>query len=136
MQFHPNELFIYFDPETSTGKQSRAYARSISNNVNEVNFHKTKLTTTLWKEIVNMLGLRPKDLLDKSHWEYQRRIAGNAFTMSGWLEVLQRNPAMLKGPIVIYKKKAILLKKPTDILKLGGNSLTPSKIPPHLRKVV
>ena len=136
MQFHPNELFIYFDPDTTTGKQSRAYARSISNNVNEVNFRKIKLTTTLWKEIVNMLGLRPKDLLDKSHWEYQRRVAGNAFTMSGWLEVLQNNPSMLKGPIAIYNKKAILIKKPTDILKLDVNSRTSSKVPPHLRTAI
>lgn len=134
IQFHPNELLlIYHDPNSSTGKQTRAYARSVSNNINEVNLHSVRFTTTLWKEIINMLGLRPKDLLDKSHAEYQAKVRGNTFTMTGWLEVLTNNPHLLKAPIAVYHNKAVLCQSPTDILKLDVHSRSISKVPPHLK---
>lgn len=134
IQFHPNELLlIYSDPSSSTGKQTRAYAKSLSSHVNEINISNTRLTTTLWKEIVNMLRLRPKDLLDKSNAEYQAKVRGNTFTMSGWLEVLNNNPQLLKAPIAVFRNRAVLCQKPTDILKLDANSRSSFKVPPHLR---
>ncbi|MEO1051839.1 MAG: ArsC/Spx/MgsR family protein [Bacteroidota bacterium] len=135
MQFHQNELFLYYDPETTRGKQTRAYACSVCGHLNDVNYQKTKLTTTLWKELVNMLGRKPKDLLDKSNPKYQQKVAGNTFTMTGWLEVLANNPDMLKAPIAIYNKKAVFCEKPSDILRLDVNSKTSSKVPPHLKSV-
>lgn len=134
LQFHPNELLlIYFDPTSNTSKQTRAYARSISNNVNEINLANVRFTTTLWKEVVNLLNLRPKDLLDKSNPAYQAKVRGNTFTMSGWLEVLTNNPHLLKAPIAVYHNRAILCRKPTDILRLEVNSIGSFKVPPHLR---
>ena len=119
MEFHPNELMLYFDPSSSVGKQTRAYAHSISNHVNELDYTKVKLTTTLWKEVLNMLKLRPKDLLNKAHRGYQEKVARHSYTMEGWLNVLANNPEMLKAPIAILNRKAILCRNPTDILKLA-----------------
>ncbi|UII30750.1 glutaredoxin [Fulvivirga ulvae] len=134
IQFHPNELLlIYHDPSSSTGKQTRAYARSVSNHINEVDLHNVRFTTTLWKEIINMLGCKPKDLLDKSNADYQAKVRGNTFTMTGWLEVLMNNPHLLKAPIAVFNNRAVLCQKPTDILKLEVNSRSSSKVPPHLR---
>jgi arsenate reductase (glutaredoxin) len=133
MQFHPNELFLLYDPDTGKGKQTKAYALSISNHVNEVNPMKTKLTTTLWKEIVGMLKLDPKEILDKSHADYQAKVSGNTFTMEGWLEVLNNNPQLIKAPIAIYNKIAILCNTPQDVLKLEYSSPATGKALPHLR---
>lgn len=134
IQFHPNELLlIYNDNHTNSVKQTRAYARSVSDHVNEVHLESTKLTTTLWKEIVNKLELKPKDLLDKSKPEYQEKIRGNEFTMEGWLEVLNHNPHLLKAPMAFYDNRAVLCVKPTDILKLDRSETSNAKIPPHLR---
>lgn len=134
IQFHPNELLlIYHDRSSSTNKQTRAYAKSVSNNINETNLNTVRFTTTLWKEIINMLGLRPKDLLDRSNPEYQAKVRGNTFTMEGWLEVLVNNPHLLKAPIAIFHHKAVLCRKPTDILTLQEHSRGSNKVPPHLR---
>jgi len=134
IQYHPNELLlIYNNVNTNSDKQTRAYAKSVSGHVNEIDINNTKLTTTLWKEILNELNLRPKDLLDKSNPQYQEKVRGNTFTMNGWLEVLNNNPQFLKAPIAMYNKRAVLCIKPTDILKLDVNSRSSFKIPPHLR---
>ncbi|MDH5602799.1 MAG: glutaredoxin [Cyclobacteriaceae bacterium] len=133
MQFHQNELFIYLDPNSSVGKKTRAYASSISKNVNALDSNKIKLTATLWKEIVNMLNLRPKDLMNRAHPEYQEKIRGNTFTMTGWLEILAKNPQLLKAPIAIYHNKAIMCERPTDILTLDEKSRRERKVLPHLK---
>ena len=134
MQFHQNELFLYYDPQSRSGKQSLAYAKSISNNINEVNWTNTQLTTTLWKQIINILKINPKKLLNKSHSNYQNKIAEKSFTMTGWVEVLVHNPEMLNGPIAIYNGSAVFCENPTDILRLDANSRTSKKIPPHLNR--
>jgi len=134
MQFHQNELFLYYDPQTRTGKQCLAYAKSISNNINLVNWHSAPLTTTLWKEIINMLKFEPQRLLNKSHADYKSKVEGNSFTMTGWMEVLVHNPQMLNGPIAIYNGNAVFCENATDLLKLGNSSKTSAKKPPHLSR--
>ena len=133
MEFHPNELTLLLDPKSPTGRKLRAYAHSISNNVNEIDYTTTRLTTTVWKEIVTMLGNNPKSLIDKNHPLYKEKVKGNTFTMHGMLNVLLNSPELLKGPIAIRKNKAILCDNPMDILKLGITSNIPNKTLPHLR---
>lgn len=134
MQFHPNELFLLYDPHTSTGKQTKAIAMSLNNHIHEIDALHEKLGPTYWKEVVNMLHLDPKQMLDKSHPDYQAKVAGNAYTMNGWLDVLMYNPHLLRGPIAIYNGKAILCQKPTDVLKLELAPKAEHKVPPHLRR--
>lgn len=133
MEFHPNELTLLLDPKSTTGRKLRAYAHSICNNVNEIDYTNTRLTTTVWKEIVTMLGNIPKDLIDKNHPLYKSKVKGNVFTMHGMLDILLNNPELLKGPIAVRKNKAILCTNPMDILKLGITSNIPTKTLPHLR---
>lgn len=118
MKIHPNELFIYYDPSTNSGKQTRAYAYSISNHVNETEYHKVRFTSTMWRDLLDMLGLRPKDLLNRAHPDYQSKIAGNNYDDEGWLNVIINYPYLIKAPIAVMNDKAILCIKPTDILKL------------------
>ena len=134
MEFHPNELTILCDPDSPSGKKTRAFAHSISNNVNEIDYTKTRLTTTIWKEVVRMLGNNPAELLNRSHKDYKSKVEGNAFTMHGWLNILLNSPEMIKGPIAIANRKAVICENPNDILKLGLSTNTPSKKLPHLRR--
>ena len=132
MELHPNELTLVYDPRTASGKKTKALAYSLSNNVNEIDFTTTRLTTTLWKEIVQMLGNDPKSLLNKSAAAYQKKVRGNLFTMHGYMNILLNSPELLRGPIAITRGKALICENPYDILKLGKTTNTPTKILPHL----
>ncbi len=133
MEFHPNELTLLLDPKSATGRKLRAYAHSISNNVNEIDYTTTRLTTTLWKKVVTMLGNTPEEYIDKDHPLIKNQTKDNSYTMHGWLNVLLNSPEVLKGPIAIRKDKAIMCTNPNDILKLGITSNIPTKTLPHLR---
>ena len=119
MKMHPNELFFYYNPSHSVDKQVRAFAHAISNHVNEINIDKERITTTGWRSILDLLKLRPKDLLNRAHSDYQNHIAGKNWDDESWLQILVKYPHLLKAPIAIKRNKAVLCTTPNAILQLN-----------------
>ena len=131
MELHPNELTLVYNAKSTSAKKIKAMAYSISNNVNEIDVMSTRLTTTVWKKIVQMLGNDPRSLLDKSQIQYQQKVKGNNYTMHGYMNILLNSPELIKAPIAITLGRAVLCLQPNDILKLGKTTNLPSKKPPH-----
>jgi arsenate reductase (glutaredoxin) len=119
MKLHPNELFLYYDPKSGTGKMTMAYAKSITNHIQDIDLNHTALSHTVWREILGFLKMKPKEIMDRDSDYYGEHIKGKEIAMSGLLEVLCRNPGILKGPIAVKGKKAVVVSTPTDILKVA-----------------
>jgi arsenate reductase (glutaredoxin) len=120
MKLHPDEMFFYYDATCSKCKKTKAYAYSITNHVNEYTFQNDTISETRWRELLNLLGLRPKDLLNRAHPDYQRLIAGHTFDDEGWLNILKNYSYLIKGAIAVRNKRAILCETPQDIFKLAS----------------
>ncbi|OWY23369.1 glutaredoxin [Sphingobacteriales bacterium UPWRP_1] len=118
MKTHPAEILLYYNPQSVRARKVLALARGIAANVKEVEYHKTPLTATMWYQLLAMLNLRPKDLLNKSKSYYQENIKGRDFDAEGWLHILMKNPDLIKAPIAVRGSKAILCNNPNDILQL------------------
>jgi len=118
MKTNQREIQLYYDPESSSGRACLAHAKSMSPHVKSYAFAKTPSTTTSWRHILKSLDCHPKDLLDKSHPYYQANIRGREFTMNGWLDIVRRNPQLMRAPIAIRGERAILCESPTDIYRL------------------
>ena len=92
MQFHSNELFLFYNPQTTTGKQTKALALDICSHINEIDSVREKMSAMYWKEIVDMLGIQPNDLLDHSdedsknqsarQWIHHEWLAGCSIPLS------------------------------------------------------
>jgi arsenate reductase len=121
MERHPNEMWLLFDCNSSTHKKTRALARSITRHINEFPLSNSKLSKLRWAEILHLLKLRPKDLLNKSNKQYQERIAGHDYSDDDWLEILRENPCLIKGPIAIMNDRAVICINPKDIFKLQAD---------------
>ena len=118
IKLHANETLIYYNPACNRARKLIAYARSTRNKINEVEWPKTSFTTTYWRQLLDMLKLQPKELLDKSLVYYQQNIRGRVFDDEAWLYVLMKNPHLIKGPIVVKGNKAMLCTNPSDFFKL------------------
>lgn len=118
MKTNPREILIYYHPQSSSGKKTIAHAKSISQHVKTFAFDNNPSTNTSWRMILNSLDIEPKQLLDKSHPDYQRNIRGKEFDNEGWLDVIQRNPHLIKAAIAIKGKEAVFCINPTDVYKL------------------
>jgi len=121
MRTAPNQILVYYNPEHSIAKQVLAYARSITNHVNEVEYHKTKFSTTIWRQILDMLGeYEPKRILNKAHPFYREHLQGRDFNREDILNIIIRNPDIIRSPIAIRGKSAVFCESPTDVLRLGA----------------
>ncbi len=115
---HQDEIMVYCDPESTIGKKVLVYAKTQSRHVKEVNYFKSPLTPTLMRSLLKQLDLRPKDILNRAHPFYQANIAGRDYDSEGWLNILTKNPQIIKAPIAIRGKTAVLCDNPTNIMKL------------------
>jgi arsenate reductase len=118
MKTRDNEILVYYDRENSQAKKVLAYARSVTRHVQEVEYHRTPFTPTMWRQLLERLGMQPKHLLNKAHPYYQLNVRGRDFSEEDWLNVLIRNPDLIKAPIVVRGRKAILANNPQDVLAL------------------
>jgi arsenate reductase len=130
VQYHRNELYLVYDPHSNLGKQTKAMALDLCSNINEVDVIHERLSPTYWKEIVNMLGAHPTELLDHSHADYKKLMGNDNYTMDGWLEVLVHAAHLIKYPILVCDQSAVICRTPTDVMKLVR---TEPKVLPHLR---
>ncbi|QNL21574.1 glutaredoxin [Hyphobacterium sp. CCMP332] len=118
MNFHPNEIVLIYDPESEIGKQTLAYAKSINNHIREIDYTKTTLTPTSWEQILELVDLEPKKIMDRSSEFYQNRIKGRDIDIDGMLKILVHKPDLLAGPIAIHGKTALVCKNPVDVMKV------------------
>ena len=118
MKTHDREILLYYNPESSKDRKTVAYAKSVVKHIKTYTHEKAPSTTTSWRMIIDALGLRPKDLLNKAHPDYQAKIRGKDLDDDGWLYVISKNPHLIKAPIAVRGRKAVLCLTPTDILRL------------------
>jgi len=117
MKTHQAEILLYYDPKSSVGKKTLAYAKSLTPHIRDLDVRKVKFTTTLWKQLLTKLDLLPKHLLNKAHPYYQENIRNRDYDEEGWLNILIKNPDLLIAPIAVNGNKAMLCKSPIDIYR-------------------
>ncbi|MEN7551333.1 ArsC/Spx/MgsR family protein [Rapidithrix thailandica] len=118
MKKHPYKIKVYYNNNSDLGKKTIAYAKSISNYVTGINYCSDSFTTTIWRDLLNRMQLTPKELLDKANPKYQATLRGHEFDDEGWLNIMMKNPDLIKAPIVVYGDQVKLCLKPSDILKM------------------
>lgn len=119
MKLNRDEMLLFLDCTSSSHKKTRAYAHSVSGHVQEYTFREFRFTKSLWRDILEMLSMDPKELLNKADPKYQREIKGKTFDEDGWLNVLINNPCLIKAPIAIMHNRAVLCISPKDVYRLA-----------------
>lgn len=115
---HSNEISLFHNPDCSKAKKAKALAGSMASSVNSYEFSKMPKLQLQWHELLESLGKKAKDILDKSKPYYQANIRGRDFQDTDWLNILINNPDLIRSPIAIKGSKAMLLDNPSDILKI------------------
>ena len=118
MNTHRREITIYYNSESSTDKKTLAFAKTISKAIKSYDHSKHETTSTMWRMILEKLDRSPKLLLNKAHPYYQSNIRGREFDDEDWINILQKNPNLIKAPIAISGNRAVVIDTPTDIYKL------------------
>jgi len=118
MKTNQREILIYYHPEERSDRQTVAAAKSMSKHVRTYAYGQTPSTETSWKGIMQALDCHPKDLLNKAHPYYQHHIKGREFDDESWVKILRFNPGIIRSPIAIRGKRAVVCHSPSDVYRL------------------
>ncbi len=120
MKTHQREILIYYHHNSSDHRKTVAHAKGLTKHLKTFAFGQTPSTSTSWQMILKALDAHPKELLNKAHPFYQQHIRGREFDKVSWLNILARNPELIKAPIAIRGNRAVICTQPTDIYQLMG----------------
>ena len=69
-------------------------------------------------KIVEMLGIRPEELVRKGEAIFKEKFKGKQFTDDEWLDILAEHPKLIERPIVVDENKAVLGRPPENVKEL------------------
>ena len=110
------QITLYYSSETSLGKQVNAYVESSDKDHLTIDIAKTNVTGTQWAELAEGLHKNLSELINKDHPDFKSAYGDSDVDLDedGWLKVLNKNPSLLKYPIVVKGKDFIELESASD----------------------
>lgn len=110
------QITLYYSSENSLGKQVNAYVESSELEHLTIDIAKTNVTGTQWAELADGLNKNISDLVDQDHADFKKVYGEDNVSLEhdGWLKVLDKNPSLLKYPIVIKGTTFLELKSASD----------------------
>ena len=84
-----------------------------------VNYYETPLTVAELRDLVQKLGISPRDLLRKGEQVYRElKLAQRELTEEELIALMIENPDLIQRPIVVRGKKAVLGRPPESVDEL------------------
>lgn len=110
------QITLYYSSETSLGKQLNAYVESSEKKHLTIDISKTKVTGTQWAELADGLGKQIAALVNNKHPDFKEEYGDSDANLNDddWLKVLNKNPSLLKYPILVKSGQYIELKSASD----------------------
>jgi len=106
------QITVYYHSGNSIGKQLYAYTMASQKKVLAIDISKTQVTGTQWAELASGLGIAIEDFIHIYHPDFITKHGKNRPVMEqhDWLKILQKDPLLLKYPVVIDGENYLQIK--------------------------
>jgi len=111
-------LKVYHTGDSYKVSQILALTKSDKFNTVAQNICDDPLSGTQLLTLCNKLHISVEELVDKDSEIYKTSLKKSSFDDADWLQMLTAHPKLIKTPIVEKGNKVIIIKTPTDVLKL------------------
>ena len=109
---------IYHNPRCSKSRQTFQLIKDAEKEVEVVEYLNTPPTFEELKQLIDMMGISPEQLLRKGEAIFKEQFKGKSFSDDEWIEIMIKNPKLIERPIVVDGKKAVLGRPPENVLSL------------------
>jgi arsenate reductase len=110
---------IYHNPRCSKSRQTLQLLQEKGIEPDVVEYLKTPPDKAALEQILDMLGLEPRELMRKKEKEYKAlQLDDPALTRDQLIEAMIANPKLIERPIVIQNGKAALGRPPEKVLDI------------------
>jgi arsenate reductase len=103
---------IYHNPRCSKSRQGLALLENSGKPFEIIKYLEDNLSAKALKEIINLLGIKPKDLVRKNEAIWKTNYKGKTLTDNEVIDVMIENPKLIERPIVINDSKAVIGRPP------------------------
>ncbi len=109
---------IFHNPRCSKSRQTLQLLEDKNESVEVVEYLNSPPTVSELKDIVNLLGIKPEQLLRKGEAIFKEEFKGKELSDDEWIEAMVANPKLIERPIVIKNGKAALGRPPENVLDI------------------
>ncbi len=112
------KITFYHNPECPTSKKALKLLEKEGVKPKIIEYLENPPSKAELKSIAKKIGIKPEELVRKKEKLFKNMYKGVKLTDSEWLDVLVKNSILIKRPIVVAGKKAVLGRPPTKVLEL------------------
>lgn len=109
---------IYHNPRCTKSRQTLAILKDKGIKPEVVKYLEDTPSTDELRQIIELLGIKPEDLVRKNETVYKEKFKNKELSEDGWIEAMVQNPKLIQRPIVIKGNKAIIGRPPEKVLEL------------------
>jgi arsenate reductase len=110
---------IYHNPHCSKSRQTLQLLEERQLTAEVVEYLKTPPTRKELNEILNMLGIEPRQLMRTKEAEYtQLRLDDASLSQEQLIEAMVANPILIERPIVVHNGRAAIGRPPESVLEI------------------
>ncbi len=114
-----SKVIIYHNPRCSHSRQTLALLESLGYQPKVIEYLQTPPSVTELKQILKMLGMKPRDLMRQKESEYKSLgLDDHNLSESALLQTLHEHPILIERPIVIIDKQACIARPAETLMEI------------------
>lgn len=111
-------ITIYHNPRCSKSRQTLGLLEENGRDFIVKEYLKHPPTKEELKKLIDLLGIKPEQLIRKGESEFKENFKGKKLTDDEWIEAMVTYPKLIERPIVIDGDKAVLGRPPENVLTI------------------
>lgn len=111
-------LKIYHNPRCRKSREGLAILESNNKKFEIINYLNDILTEKELKQIIELLGIKPIELVRKNEAIWKDKFKGKNLSDNEIILAMVQNPKLIERPIVTYGNKAVIGRPPERILTI------------------
>lgn len=112
-------LKIYHNPRCKKSRAGLNYLKENNIEHEVIEYLKQPVQAVTLKSLLDKMGKKPRDILRTQEEEYKKNLKGKNLSDDELLKAMEKNPKLIKRPIVESDNKAVLAQPPEEIDKLS-----------------
>lgn len=109
---------IYHNPRCTKSREGLGILEESGKDFEVIKYLEDIPTKKELKEIINLLGIKPEQLVRKNEAIWKDNFKGKSLSDSEILNAMISHPKLIERPIVINKDKAVIGRPPENIQKI------------------
>ncbi|WP_323789022.1 arsenate reductase (glutaredoxin) [Psychroserpens sp.] len=109
-------ITIYHNPRCSKSREGLQVLEDSGKNFEIVKYLDEPISEATLKEIINLLGIKPIELVRKNEAIWKSEYKGKDLVDDNIISAMVKHPKLIERPIVVANKKAVI-GRPVDNIK-------------------